>query len=74
MQTRSHLRFTFGIVLGVVLIIWSVYSLMSLSRSPTQQSISHYRGAPVTQQQIAWGMFFLGGVFIAAAFALRTRQ
>jgi hypothetical protein len=75
MHSPFGFRFIFGIVAGILLLIWSTYSIISLSRSPARDSIVYFnRHAPVTQLQIDWAMFCMGGVFIALALTFRPRQ
>jgi hypothetical protein len=76
MRARFDLRFTFGIVVGTSLLIWSAYSLATSSRIGTgPQVVAFYRGfAPVTQTQMYWAMFFLGAMFVGLAFALRPHH
>jgi hypothetical protein len=65
----------FGVVVGVAAIIWSVYGLLDLARSPAHNIVvSRRAGAPITQSQMYWATFFGGGLCIAAAAAFRTRQ
>jgi hypothetical protein len=65
----------FGIVVGVPLLIWSAYSLATLPHPALGAVAAFYRGvAPVTQGQMYWAMFFLGGIFVGLAFALRSDQ
>jgi hypothetical protein len=76
MHPRFAFRFTFGFVVGISLVIWSAYSLVTSSRAGTgSQIVAFYRGvAPITQTQMHWALFFLGAVFVGLAFALRPDQ
>jgi hypothetical protein len=75
MFSRFDFRFVVGLLIGVPALIWSVASLVSLSRSPTPNSIVYFnRGGPITQAQIYWGIALLGALFIAAGFAFQRRR
>jgi hypothetical protein len=75
MLPRFDFQFVFGVLLGVSALVWSAISLISLSHSPSRNTVSYYRGAgPVTQVQLHWGIALLGALIIAYAFASRKRQ
>jgi hypothetical protein len=75
MLSRFDFRFVVGLLVGVPAVIWSIASLIAISRSPARDAIVYFnRGARVTQVQIYWGMAILGCLFIAAAFAFQRRR
>jgi hypothetical protein len=75
MLSRFDFRFVVGLLVGVPALIWSVASLIALSRSPARNGIVYFnRGAPITQVQIYWGMAVMSCLFIAAAFAFQRRR